>query len=220
VESRNITRLHPVPPIFWAEAHGANVRDVDGNVFIDLTAGFGVATAGHSAAPVAHAIAEQARTLAHGLGDVHPSSAKVELLERLADIAPGNLSVSILGSAGAEAVEAALKTAYLRTGKSGILAFERSYHGLTYGALATTERREFRERFAAQLFGGVRFAPFPTTNAELQSALDAVDELLERAEPRIGAIIVEPIQGAAAFDYLPNGFSPSCVRAQTGVNAF
>src|SRR5688572_2479359 len=127
VESRNITRLHPVAPIFWAEAHGANVRDVDGNVFIDLTAGFGVATAGHSVPAVARAIAEQAKRLPHGLGDVHPSAEKVELLEKLAEIAPGDLSVSILGSAGAEAVEAALKTALLRTGKSGILAFEGSY---------------------------------------------------------------------------------------------
>jgi glutamate-1-semialdehyde aminotransferase len=46
VESRNITSLTPEPPIFWQEARGANVRDVDGNIFIDLTAGFGVATAG------------------------------------------------------------------------------------------------------------------------------------------------------------------------------
>ena len=206
VESRNITRLHPVPPIFWAEALGANVRDVDGNVFIDLTAGFGVATAGHAPPAVAHAISEQAKRLAHGLGDVHPSRAKVELLEKLAAISPGALSVSILGSAGAEAVEAALKTTALRTGSTGILAFERSYHGLTYGALAATHRPEFRAPFAEQLFGGVRFAPFPTIVADLSGALAVVDEILETADPRIGAIIVEPIQGRGGIRLPAEGF--------------
>src|SRR5262249_28444913 len=88
VESRNITPINPVPPIFWQEAVGANVRDVDGNTYIDLTAGFGVATAGHAPESVVKAIASQAARLAHGLGDVHPSAAKVELLEKLADIAP------------------------------------------------------------------------------------------------------------------------------------
>src|SRR5687767_4980400 len=83
VESRNITKLKPEPPIFWAEARGANVRDVDGNVFLDLTAGFGVAAAGHANPHVTDAIARQSTLLAHGLGDVHPAQAKVELLEKL-----------------------------------------------------------------------------------------------------------------------------------------
>jgi 4-aminobutyrate aminotransferase-like enzyme len=95
VESPNITRLRP-PPIFWTEARGAAVRDADDNIYVDLTAGFGVAHAGHANATVAAAIAAQAAVLAHGLGDVHPSEPRVRLLERLAEIAPGDLSVSIL----------------------------------------------------------------------------------------------------------------------------
>ncbi len=206
VESPNITRLQPVAPIFWAEAVGANVRDVDGNVYIDLTEGFGVAAAGHAPQHLVQAIAEQARTLAHGLGDVHPSEPKVRLLEKLAEITPPTLSVSILGSAGAEAVEAALKTALLRTNRSGILAFHGSYHGLTYGALAATWRQEFRDPFQSQLFTGVRFAPFPTAERELKAALDVVDEMLEQADPPIGAIIVEPIQGRGGIRLPAAGF--------------
>jgi 4-aminobutyrate aminotransferase/(S)-3-amino-2-methylpropionate transaminase len=198
VESRNITSLRPTPPIFWAESRGANIRDVDGNIFIDLTAGFGVATAGHANPAVVAAIARQAALLPHALGDVYPAEVKVRLLERLAAVMPAPLGIGILANTGAEAVEAALKTAMLRTHRSGILAFRDSYHGLTYGALATTHRRHFREPFEAQLFDGVRFARFPHANDVSDAAMLEVDTILAAAEQSaspIGAIIVEPIQG-------------------------
>src|SRR5690606_15728120 len=161
VESRNITQVSASGPIFWAAARGANVRDADGNVFVDLTAGFAVAAAGHANPRVVRALAEQAARLPHALGDVHPADVKVALLERLAALAPGGLGVTILASTGAEAVEAALKTAVMRTGRPGVLAFTGGYHGLTYGALAATWRPEFRAPFTAQLYHGVRFAPYP-----------------------------------------------------------
>jgi len=208
VESRNITRLDP-PPIFWAEARGANVVDSDGNVYIDLSAGFGVATAGHANPDVTEAIARQSRHLAHALGDVYPADVKVTLLEKLADIAPGDLRVAILGSAGAEAVEAALKTALMFTGRPGILAFEHAYHGLTYGALAATWRNDFREPFRAQLAPVVRFAPFPVTDDAVDSAIAAVRAEIDRAEKSeapIGAIIVEPIQGRGGIRVPPPVF--------------
>ncbi|MGQ0814793.1 MAG: aspartate aminotransferase family protein [Gemmatimonadota bacterium] len=193
VESRNITSLLPDAPLFWAEARGANVRDVDGNTFIDLTSGFGVATAGHANVAVVNAIQRQSELLPHALGDVHPADVKVRLLERLTEIVPQPLRVGMLASSGAEAVEAALKTAVMRTGKTGVLAFRNSYHGLTYGALAVTHRSHFREPFQRQLFGGVQFAPFPAPNESCDDALREIDALLDAHD--IGAIIVEPIQG-------------------------
>ena len=209
VESRNITQLGPDFPVFWTDARGAAVRDADDNVYIDLTAGFGVAHAGHAHPRVTAAIAEQSARLAHGLGDVHPPAVKVELLERLAAIAPGALDTTILGSAGAEAVEAALKTALLRTGRNGILAFEGGYHGLTYGALAVTHRSDFRAPFATQIFGGVRHAPFPPDAAALANALDSVDAMIadaERGPHPIGAIVVEPMLGRGGLVVPPDGF--------------
>jgi 4-aminobutyrate aminotransferase-like enzyme len=213
VESRNITQLGPDGPVFWERAAGAAVRDVDGNTFVDLTAGFGVAAAGHANPAVARAIAEQARSLAHAMGDVHPAEIKVRLLERLAALAPGDLSVGILGSAGAEAVEAALKTAVLRTGRSGVLAFERAYHGLTLGALSVTSRRDFRDPFRALLGDGVRFAPFPETGEQdavrERDALDRVASILadsERTTSPVGAIIVEPVQGRGGLVVPTGGF--------------
>lgn len=206
VESPNITSIEP-PPIFWTEARGAAVRDADDNIYIDLTAGFGVAHAGHAQENVATAIADQAGRLAHGLGDVYPPEPKVRLLERLAAIAPGDLSMSILAGSGAEAVEAALKTAVMRTGRTGIVAFEGAYHGLTYGALATTWRPDFRARFAGQLFDGVQFAPYPISRVD--ASLEAVDRIVQQAESSphpVGAILVEPILGRGGLRVAPPGF--------------
>lgn len=217
VESRNITQITPTFPVFWTEARGAAVRDADGNIYTDLTAGFGVAHAGHSHPAVAAAIADQAARLAHGLGDVHPPAVKVTLLERLAAITPGDLGITILGSAGAEAVEAAIKTARLRTGRSGIIAFEGAYHGLTFGALAVTHRSDFRAPFAEQLFAGVRHVPYPDSAghadaASLEACLDALDSTIanaERSSQPIGAIIVEPVLGRGGIIVPPPEFLPA-----------
>ena len=82
VESRNVTALDPIP-IFWERATFANLWDVDGNRFVDLTAAFGVANVGHAHPEVVEAISSQAESLLHGMGDVHPPRVKVELLEEL-----------------------------------------------------------------------------------------------------------------------------------------
>jgi 4-aminobutyrate aminotransferase-like enzyme len=220
VESRNITHVSRSGPIFWSDARGATVRDADGNDYVDLTAGFGVAMAGHANPRVADAIAHQASRLPHALGDVHPTEAKVALLEALAERAPGALSTTILASAGAEAVEAALKTALLRTGRPGVLAFMGAYHGLTYGALATTWRPDFRRPFLAQLFAGVRFAPFPAADSTHGArALETVEQILEEAEEGewpIGAILAEPIQGRGGLIVPTAEFLPGLRRLCDG----
>jgi 4-aminobutyrate aminotransferase-like enzyme len=137
----------------------------------------------------------------------------VELLERLAAVLPWPETRTVLASSGSEAVEVALKTAQVVTGKPGVLAFEGSYHGLTLGALATTSRSLFREPFEDRLPPGVVFAPFPDPvrhGAEAgPRALARVEELLERGAPsgeRIGAVIVEPVQGRAGARVAPHGF--------------
>jgi 4-aminobutyrate aminotransferase-like enzyme len=214
VESRNVTHLTQRFPVFWEAARGANVRDVDGNTYLDLTGAFGVSVAGHTPPGVAHALRTQAEVLVHGMGDVHPPAGKVELLEALARLAPWPDARVILGSSGSEAVEAALKTALLATGKAGILAFEGAYHGLTLGSLAATHREDFRAPFAARLYAGGRFAPFPSqgpsTGVEQDGArcLEEVGRLLrnEDGKGEVGAVIIEPIQGRAGVRIPPEGF--------------
>ncbi len=211
VESRNVTFVCPAYPVFWKAAHGANVVDADGNVLLDLTAAFGVALLGHTSPDVAQRIAAQSTQLVHGMGDVHPPAAKVELLERLQILSPWIDGKAVLASSGSEAVEIALKTALLATGRPGILAFEGGYHGLTLGALAATAREDFRRPFSHRIYEAA-FAPFPEAargDVEVAEGLDAVKRLLRKGSPQgdaIGAVIVEPIQGRAGVRVPPPGF--------------
>jgi 4-aminobutyrate aminotransferase/(S)-3-amino-2-methylpropionate transaminase len=199
VESRNVTCLLPEPPIFWARAAGSNVWDVDGNRFLDLGGAFAVANVGHAHPRVVRAVAEQAARLLHGMGDVHPPEVKVELLEALAARFPGGGAArAVLGSSGADAVEAALKTAQLATGRAGVVAFEGAYHGLSYGALDVTWRAEFRTPFAERLAGRSVFARFGDAMDALRAAREAPFE--------IGAVLVEPIQGRGGVRIPPQGF--------------
>jgi 4-aminobutyrate aminotransferase-like enzyme len=199
VESRNVTCLAPTAPIFWERASGSNVWDVDGNRFIDLTAAFGVATTGHGHPRVVSALHEQAEALVHGMGDVHPSRTKVELLEALARLYPGGEETrSVLGSSGSDAVESALKTALLATGRPGVVAFEGAYHGLSLGALDVTWRHDFRDPFRARL-------PRHTVFARFGDLGDVCRVAAESASP-IGAILVEPIQGRGGDRVPPAGF--------------
>lgn len=212
VESRNVTFVDARLPVFWEEARGANVVDADGNVYLDLTGAFGVAFAGHAHPLVVRAVEAQAHRLVHGMGDVHPPVVKLDLLERLAELSPWNETRGFLAPSGSEAVEAALKTGALASGRPGILAFEGGYHGLTMGALAVTHRPHFRDSFRTRLFAGVAFAPFPTTEAA--PSLARVEQLLAAGAPdgsEIGTVILEPIQGRAGVRIPPAGFLESVV---------
>ena len=217
VESRNVTYLSEDFPVFWEEARGANVRDVDGNVYVDFTGAFGVSLAGHRHPRIQQALVEQSERLIHGMGDVHPPALKLLLLERLSRLAPWEETRTVLGSSGSEAMEVALKTSELSTGRSGIIAFEGAYHGLTLGSLAVTARPDFRDPFRARLHQGVSFAPYPETEDEAEVALAEVQRLLsegirlgggQRAEPPqpVGAVVVEPVQGRAGVHIPPPGF--------------
>jgi 4-aminobutyrate aminotransferase-like enzyme len=199
VESRNVTCLGPAPPIFWQKASGANVWDADGNRYLDLTAAFGVAAAGHSHPDVVDAIAQQAGQLLHGMGDVHPAEVKVELLEALVARFPGRRPArGILLSSGSDAIEAALKTAMLATGTPGVIAFEGAYHGLSIGSLDATWRPDFRQPFEKRLPRTTRFARF--------GDLDSVRSTAQEEGAAIGAVLVEPVQGRAGEQIPPPGF--------------
>ena len=214
VESRNVTYLSEDFPIFWEEARGANVRDVDGNVYIDFTGAFGVSFAGHAHPRIQRALVEQSGLLVHGMGDVHPPALKLALLERLSALAPWEETRAVLGSSGSEAMEVALKTAELGTGRAGVVAFEGAYHGLTLGSLAVTARPDFREPFRARVHQGVYFAPYPQTKQEAEVALAEVQRLLSEGVPMVGgqphqavgAVVVEPVQGRAGVRIPPPGF--------------
>lgn len=207
-ESRNVTYVSPAFPVFWERAKGQNVWDVDGNRYLDLTSGFGVATAGFTPAWGVREISAQAAKLYHGMGDVHPTMAKAKLCRELSQMTferwgAGDAKV-ILGCSGSDAVEAALKTACLLTKAEGVLAFEGGYHGLGYGAMTVTGRHEFRHPWRAQLKEFATFLPYPTRKDELESLEQAVRKAA--AEEGTGALIVEPVQGRGGERIAPKGF--------------
>jgi 4-aminobutyrate aminotransferase/(S)-3-amino-2-methylpropionate transaminase len=204
-EARGVTYVGDDYPVAWAEAHGAIVIDVDGNRYLDLTAAFGVAAVGHTNPRVRDAIAAQAQRLIHGMGDVHPPAVKARLLERLAAIAPGDCSKTFFGSNGGDAIEFALKTAYLATGRPRSLAFLGAYHGLSLGALPVAGIARFREPFAPLIDPHTSWLPFPAADDSLEAALTDVERALDE-DPEIGAVVLEPIQGRGGVIVPPDGF--------------
>ncbi len=213
VEAPGVNTLPSVPgavSLFWEEAEGARVRDVDGTSYIDLTSGFGVAAVGHRHPRVVAAVREQAGRLMHGLGDVHGHPLRVELAETLVRLVPVDDPQVFFSISGSEAVEIALKTAVAATRRPGVLAFEPSYHGLTLGSLAVTSRPEFRQPFADHLHGHVHRLPF---------ACDPEAVETELRSGSIGAVMVEPIVGREGILVPPAGWlaevAESCRRHGT-----
>jgi acetylornithine/succinyldiaminopimelate/putrescine aminotransferase len=195
-ESRNVTYVDESWPVFWERAQGVNVWDADGNRFLDFTSAFGVAGLGHRHPEIVAAMKEQCDQLLHGMGDVHPTALKVEMCARLSRLTferwgagPGKV---VLSNSGFEAVETALKTARLATGKRGVMAFANGYHGLGYGSLLGTDLEKFRGPFVDQLAG-------VTTRVDYGSFELPNDDA-------IGAVLVEPIQGRGGKVLPPAGF--------------
>ena len=232
-ESRNVTFMEADGswPIVWERARSVFVWDEGGKRYLDLTGAFGVAAAGHANPRVVAAARAQMGRLLHAMGDVHPHRPKAELAVKLSQLtferwsraadSPLVVGKTILCNSGFEAVEAALKTARLATGKPGVIAFENAYHGLGYGALNATHRAHFRAHFLNQLGGFGHFVPFPGVPgrpaAPLRSGRSLGQKELARTESqirqllrrhRIGAILVEPIQVRGGIQVPPPGLLP------------
>jgi 4-aminobutyrate aminotransferase-like enzyme len=186
--------------VVWAEALGSNVLDVDGNRYLDLTAGFGVAAVGHRHPLVVSAIRRQTSKLVHGLGDVHAHPSRVQLARELCRRAPVDDARVYFAVSGADAVEIALETACLATGKPGVLAFDPAYHGLTLGALQVTSREEFRQPFLPLFHSWVRRLPFGCP-------VETIAELIE-SHPDIGCVLLEPMVGREGLIPAPAGWIP------------
>lgn len=207
-------------PIAWARARGANVVDVDGNRYVDLTGGFGAALVGHRDPHVVAAVEEATRALFHALGDAAPHPARVALARELVERAPVEDGLALFAASGAEAIDVALKTAHLATGRPGVVAFEGGYHGTALGALRATSRPAFRQPFEKALAPATLRVPyadcfrcpyrltFPACGlACLDAAMAEVDAWRgDLARPPLGALVVEPILGREGVVVPPPGW--------------
>jgi acetylornithine/succinyldiaminopimelate/putrescine aminotransferase len=199
VECRDATYRPVSHPLVMERGQGSLVWDVEGREYIDLCAGFGVMALGHS-----HDVTRRIDApLIHGMGDVYPSRAKVELLEALTRALPAPLSIATLALSGSQAVEAAVKTALLKTKRSGFIVFDGSYHGVDLGILALTSREDFKAPFKRWIAdGNVQSVPFGADATTLAAAVAA----LKHAGHELAAVLVEPVQGRAGVRPAPAGW--------------
>ncbi len=211
--SPSYTRAYP---LVCARGSGAVIEDVDGNLFLDFTAGIAVTAAGHCHPHVTAAIQDQAAKLQHMSGTDFYYEPQIELAERLAKLAPGPSSKRVFfTNSGAESVEAALKLARFHTGRSRVLAFLGAFHGRTYGAMSLSGSKLVHRRGFSPLVPDIVHVPFPKDCRRCSHAscacIEEIEEtVMQRLAPpdEIAAIFVEPIQGEGGYHVPPDGFLP------------
>jgi len=207
-------------PLVVDRGEGVWITDVDGNEFLDFTAGIAVTNTGHAHPRVVAAVEAQARKLLHMSGTDFYYEPEIELAERLAALAPVEPPAHVFFSnSGAEAIEGAMKLARWSTRRPNFLAFTGAFHGRTMGALSLTGSKAIQRDGFAPLVPGVFHVPFPSSSrggVTLQTCFDRIDEVFSTvARPdSFAAIFVEPILGEGGYIVPPDDFLPR-LRALT-----
>jgi len=208
-------------PLVAKRGRGVIVEDVDGNEFLDFSAGIAVTSTGHCHPEVVAAIQKQAAELIHMSGTDFYYEGMVTLAQRLSQVAPMKGPHKIYyGNSGAEAIEAALKMARYHTKRQNVIAFYGAFHGRTMGALSLTASKPQQRRRFAPLVPGVTHVRYPdvyrgcvggSQEAEafaLGCARFIEEKLFKTTLPpeEVAAIFVEPIQGEGGYVVAPTVF--------------
>ena len=206
-------------PLVIARGEGALVEDVDGNIFLDCTAGIAVTATGHSHPEVVEAIVDQSRKFLHMSGTDFYYELQVRLGEELSAIAPmQGPHRSFFGNSGTEAVEAALKLAKYYTKRHNIIAFFGAFHGRSMGSLSATASKVRQRKGFAPFVPGTYHAPFPdcyrcpvnmTPDSCAAECLNFIEHQLfvHLVSPdEVAAVLVEPIQGEGGYIVPPDVF--------------
>jgi 4-aminobutyrate aminotransferase len=214
--SPSYTRAYP---LVVARGSGAVIEDVDGNLFLDFTAGIAVTATGHCHPQVVAAIQDQAAKLIHMSGTDFYYEPQIDLAQRLAESAPGTTPKRVFfTNSGAEALEAALKLARWHTGRSRAIAFLGAFHGRTYGAMSLSGSKLVHRRGFSPLVPDIHHVPYPrgcTKCASVDAGCECVRQIeetvLKRTAPpeEVAAIFVEPIQGEGGYHVPSAGFLPA-----------
>ena len=201
-------------PTFIEEAHGAILKDVDGNHLIDMGSGIGVVTIGHTNEKLVAAVSEQVAKLTHTLFTVAPYEPYVRAAELLTSHAPcGKKKKAAFFNSGAEAVENAVKIARKATGRTEIAVFDHSYHGRTNLTMAMNFKAHPYGTGFGPLAGSVHHAPmsYPFRDPAEMTGPEAATRAITYLEKRVGAsqlaaLFIEPIQGEGGFIVPAPGF--------------
>lgn len=214
--SPSYTRIYP---LVVSRGSGAVIEDVDGNLYLDFTAGIAVTATGHCHPDVTAAIQDQAAKLIHMSGTDFYYEPQIDLAQRLAETAPGTTPKRVFfTNSGAEALEAGLKLARWHTGRSRAIAFMGAFHGRTYGAMSLSGSKLVHRRGFSPLVPDIHHVPYPrgcTVCANPDVGCECVRQIeetvLKRTAPpeEVAAIFVEPIQGEGGYYVPPAGFLPA-----------
>ncbi len=202
-------------PVYLDRAHGAVLVDVDGNQFIDMGAGIGVTTIGHTDDAVVAAVADQVARLTHTLFTVTPYEGYVRVAELLAEHTPGtHAKKTVLVNSGAEAVENAVKIARKHTGRIGVGVLEHAYHGRTNLTRAMNFKAAPYSTGFGPFAGDVYRAPSSYPFHDGLSGAEAAKRTTDYLEKTVGAfdlacLVVEPIQGEGGFQVPAEGYLPA-----------
>jgi 4-aminobutyrate aminotransferase len=215
--SPSYTRAYP---LVVARGSGAVIEDVDGNRFLDMTAGIAVTAAGHCHPEVVAAIKDQADKLLHMSGTDFYYQPQIDLAQRLAETAPGPSPKRVFfTNSGAEALEAALKLARFHTGRTRVIAFLGAFHGRTYGAMSLSGSKLVHRRGFSPLVPDIHHVPFPRecandarrhAGSRCQVVRD-IETLMQRVAPpeEVAAIFMEPVQGEGGYHVAPSCCLPA-----------
>jgi len=209
--STSFTRPYPLAV---AKGEGLWITDVDGNEFLDFTAGIAVTSTGHSHPKVVAAIEDQARKFLHMSGTDFYYEPEIRLAERLAARAPVKPKARVFfANSGAETIEGAIKLARWATRRPHFLAFTGAFHGRTMGALSLTGSKAVQRDGFAPLVPGVFHVPYPSaskggpTSDEVFERIDQLFHTLAKPDS-FAAFFVEPIQGEGGYIVPPDDFLP------------
>ncbi len=199
---------------FIEEAHGAILKDVDGNQLIDLGSGIGVVTIGHTNPQVVEAVSNQVSKLTHTLFTVTPYEPYVRAGELVTKHAPGSFKKkAAFFNSGAEAVENAVKISRKATGRTEIAVFDHAYHGRTNLTMSMNFKMHPYGTGFGPLAGSVHHAPmsYPFRDPEGMTGAEAATRAITYLEKRVGAsqlaaLFIEPIQGEGGFVVPAPGF--------------
>lgn len=202
-------------PIYVERAHGAIVVDVDGNQFIDLGAGIGVTTIGHTNDAVVAAAAAQLHNVTHAMFTITPYEPYVRLAELLGEHTPGDFEKkTLLVNSGAEAVENAVKIARYFTGRTGVAVLDHAYHGRTNLTMAMTYKAMPYKTGFGPFAGEVHHAPNSYPYRDGLSGTVAARRTIDYLEKKVGVsdlacLVFEPIQGEGGFVVPADGYLPA-----------
>jgi 4-aminobutyrate aminotransferase / (S)-3-amino-2-methylpropionate transaminase / 5-aminovalerate transaminase len=202
-------------PVYIARAHDAILVDVDGNAFLDLGAGIGVTTVGHTRDAVVAAARDQLGDVIHTLFTITPYEEYVRVAELLAAHTPGDFAKkTVLVNSGAEAVENGVKIARRFTGRRGVGVLEHAYHGRTNLTMAMNFKASPYATGFGPFAGDVYRAPNSYPLHDGLSGADAAARTISYLEKTVGAsdlacLVVEPIQGEGGFVVPADGYLPA-----------